>query len=63
MGYYSYESPLNMCKVYNNETVYFTNIGSVVQGQNCVLKNKTYTCPATHPDKLDDSICEYRESF
>lgn len=29
----------------------------------CNLKYKTYTCPSSHPNKLNNSICEFREPF
>ena len=33
-----------------------------VQGY-CRLYKTTYTCPSSHPTKLNNSTCEYRESF
>lgn len=29
----------------------------------CNIKKKTYTCPSTHPTKLNNSTCEFREPF
>ena len=29
----------------------------------CFLSSTTYTCPSTHPIKLNNSTCEYREAF
>lgn len=29
----------------------------------CREYSRTYTCPASHPTKLNNSICEYRENF
>jgi len=29
----------------------------------CKLRSISYTCPTSHPTKLNNSTCEYRENF
>lgn len=38
-------------------------IGQAVGAYTCKLFNTSYSCPATYPYQVNNSICEYREAF
>ncbi len=59
----NYLTPVDLWIIYGNASMYFYQ-NDWLDGQNQVqLYRIDYTCPTTHPTKLSDSLCEYREPF
>ncbi len=68
-GYKTASNGTNGCNLTINGSYSLVGIGSshnwndAIEDIYCNEKSRTYTCPVSHPTKLNNSTCKYSESF